>query len=139
MPNGPAGLNAAEAARRRQQEEEAMAVYSPGDLQDWEFKIVRTARALFAKPEELNKLIQEEARAGWVMLEKFDDHRIRFKRPIRAREDDRLLPPGVDPYRTQVGPSPLLYALLIVGLASLAACGLAAVIIGFFVYVTLSH
>jgi hypothetical protein len=37
------------------------------------------------------------------MLEKFDDSRIRFKRPRSARARDVLLPEGVDPYRTQYG------------------------------------
>ena len=103
------GAGAGAAAERRRQmllaeEEEDMAQYTQDDLQrEWEFKIVRSDTAAFRKPEVLNKLIEEEARAGWVMLEKFDDGRVRFKRPRSARARDALLPDDVDPYRTQYG------------------------------------
>ena len=79
-----------------------MTSYTQDDLKnDWEFKIVRSGVGAFRKPEVLNKLIEEEAKAGWVMLEKFDDGRVRFKRPHSARAKDAFLPDGVDPYRTQ--------------------------------------
>jgi hypothetical protein len=103
------GAGAGAAAERRRQmllaeEEEDMAKYTQDDLhRDWEFKIVRSNTAAFRKPEVLNKLIEEEAQAGWVMLEKFDDGRVRFKRPRSARARDALLPDDVDPYRTQYG------------------------------------
>ena len=74
-----------------------------GSSGDWEFKIVRSDSAAFRNPEVLKKLVEEEARAGWVMLEKFDDGRVRFKRPRSARARDAFLPDGVDPYRTQYG------------------------------------
>ena len=81
-----------------------MSEYTPdGSQGDWEFKIVRSDTAAFRKPEVLEKLVEEEARAGWVMLEKFDDSRVRFKRPRSARARDAFLPAGVDPYRTQHG------------------------------------
>ena len=82
--------------------ERIMTQYTQDDSQtDWEFKIVRSDSAAFRDPETLKKLIEEEARAGWVMLEKFDDSRVRFKRPRSARAKDAFLPDGVDPYRTQ--------------------------------------
>jgi hypothetical protein len=96
--------SAAAAARRRRIDEEEMTNYSREDLaDDWEFKIVRSLTAAFRNPATLEKLRQEEAQAGWVMVEKFDNARIRFKRPIRARENDSRLPQGVDPYRTYYG------------------------------------
>ncbi len=103
-----ASASAAAAERRRQmlsaEEEGDMTRYTRDDLaSDWEFKIVRSDTAAFRKPEVLNQLIEEESRAGWVMLEKFDDSRVRFKRPRSARARDALLPDGVDPYRTQYG------------------------------------
>jgi hypothetical protein len=80
--------------------------YTRGDVEgDWEFKIVRSNSAAFRKPEVLEKLIEEEAQAGWVMLEKFDDSRVRFKRRRSARARDDFLPEGVDPYRTRYGSS----------------------------------
>lgn len=90
------GATAAAAAERQQmmfaEEEEDMTGYTQDDLNnDWEFKIVRSDTAAFRKPEVLKKLLEEEARVGWVMLEKFDDGRVRFKRPRSARTRDALL------------------------------------------------
>jgi hypothetical protein len=69
----------------------------------WEFKIVRAPSDLFREFSALKRLCEEEASAGWIMLEKLDDRRIRFKRPIAMREVIRaeLLP--IDPYRTTYG------------------------------------
>jgi hypothetical protein len=98
------GALAATRRAQQQQEEEDMAEYAQDDLKkDWEFKIVRSDSAAFRKPEVLNSLLEEEAQAGWVLLEKLDDSRIRFKRPRSAQSRDAYLPPGVDPYRTQYG------------------------------------
>ena len=65
--------------------------------------VLSTSSAAFRKPEVLNRLLEEEARAGWVLLEKLDDSRIRLKRPRSARSRDAYLPPDADPYRTQYG------------------------------------
>lgn len=104
-----ASTAASAAARRRQllqeQEEEEMIQYTEDDISgDWEFKIVRSNMPAFRKPEVLNKLLEEESQAGWVMLEKLDDSRVRFKRPHSAQAKDAYLPEGVDPYRTHYGP-----------------------------------
>jgi hypothetical protein len=110
-----AAAAAAEAQRQRELEEELMTQYSPDDLaNEWEFKIVRSSTSAFRRPATLQKLIDEEARAGWVMVEKFDDDRVRFKRRRGARAALDL-PPGYDPYRTQFGMSSNLYAMLVVG------------------------
>jgi hypothetical protein len=86
------------------QEEESMTEYTHDDLrQDWEFKIVRSDSGAFRNPQVLNQLVEEEAQAGWVLLEKFDDNRVRFKRSRSARSRDPFLPSDVDPYRTQYG------------------------------------
>ena len=132
------GAAAAAAARRRQmmfaEEEEDMAKYTQDDLiNDWEFKIVRSDTAAFRKPEVVKTLLEEEARAGWVMLEKFDDSRIRFKRPRSARTRDALLPSGVDSYRTQYGTSATRYALVVVALMMLALLAFGALGFWFFV------
>lgn len=89
---------------QKEHEEEDMTEYTHDDLrEDWEFKIVRSGSGAFRNPEVLNRLVEEEAQAGWVLLEKFDDSRVRFRRPHSARSRDAFLPPGVDPYRTQYG------------------------------------
>jgi hypothetical protein len=124
-----AGAAAAAAAKRRMDdEEEQMTQYNTTDLgEDWEFKIVRSATAAFRKPATLQALIDEEARAGWVMLEKFDDTRIRFKRRRSARLNDTGLPAGYDPYRTRFGMSDGVMAVII----------LAVIFVGFFFFVAI--
>jgi hypothetical protein len=125
-----AGASAAQ--RRRQmlekEEEEEMAQYTREDLDnEWEFKIVRSGTAAFRKREVLDKVVEEEARAGWVMLEKLDDSRIRFKRPARARAQDAYLPPEVDPYRTTYGtssPRQVAIMLTLVGLTVFMVLGM---------------
>ncbi len=106
-----------------------MTAYTQDDLSsDWEFKIVRSDSGAFRKPEVLEELIEEEAQAGWVMLEKFDDSRVRFKRPRSARARDAYLPDGVDPYRTQSGVPSAQYTTIAVsiGLLLLVMLGLVA-------------
>jgi len=106
--SGAAGAGAAAAAaaeaRRKRQEEEEMSPYSKQDLaENWEFKIIRSATSMFKDPEKMRAVLDEEARAGWVLVEKFDNQRIRLKRPHSARAADATL--GFDPYRIQVGMS----------------------------------
>lgn len=109
-----------------------MTTYSTDQLSDdWEFKIVRSNTRAFGRPSTLNRLLQEEARAGWTMVEKFDDQRIRFKRPRQARLDDAKLPPGVDPYRVHYGMSPFAFTLLIVACALLIVAATQGMIGGF--------
>lgn len=74
-------------------------------LVGWEFKIVRSHRDLFHKPTVFQKLCEEEALAGWILLEKLDDRRVRFKRLIALRNiiDPQQLP--FDPYRSYYGSS----------------------------------
>jgi hypothetical protein len=110
-----AAAAAAEQGRRMAEEEEEMTPYSQQELsQDWEFKIIRSATCAFRKPDFLRQCLDEEARAGWVLVEKFDDGRLRLKRSAAARERDGKL--EVDPYRTFVGPSPNSVVIAIVGI-----------------------
>ena len=73
-------------------------------LVGWEFKIVRANRNLFRDASVLQQLCEEEAEAGWILLEKLDDHRLRFKRPMALRyvEPTKLVN---DPYRCHYGSS----------------------------------
>ena len=110
---------AAAAAQHRAEEEEGMATYSTDDLQnDWEFKIVRGNQEAFRNHTVLTKLVDEEKQAGWVLLEKFDNSRIRFKRQ-RAMQahDEQLISQGIDPYRTQYGTFLAKYTMMIAALA----------------------
>ena len=95
---------AAEEERQYYAEEEDMTPYSHEELaEDWEFKILRSATSIFKNPEKLRSILDEEAKAGWILVEKFDDCRVRLKRPPTAKRDDRTL--SFDPYRTQIGVS----------------------------------
>jgi hypothetical protein len=84
----------------QEQEEEEMTPYQ--DLGgDWEFKILRSVTGAFGNPKKLRKALDQEAMAGWTLVEKFDNGRIRLKRPGSARSADGAL--GFDPYRSNFG------------------------------------
>jgi len=121
-----AGAIAAAAAARQRQEEEEMTQYGNNDLDGWEFKIVRSNTGRFRKREVVEQLRQDEARAGWEMVEKFDNNRIRFKRRIEHRAQDSHL--DIDPYRSYIGSGNAGVVLLVLGLVSLLALGIAALV-----------
>ena len=111
-----AHIAAQEAAKKKRREEEEMTQYTRDELDnDWEFKIVKSVTGRFGKREIVEQVRAEEAMAGWVMVEKFDDNRIRFKRPFSAQRNDFNLPPDIDPYRTNYGISEGGLGLTIVG------------------------
>jgi hypothetical protein len=107
---------AAHRLAEQRKEEESM-TYSKDDMDGWEFKIMRSATGAFRKPEVIQQLCREESRAGWEMLEKFDNSRIRFKRRIDRRASDQSL--GFDPYRTNYGGAGIAAAA--VAIAAMAA------------------
>jgi hypothetical protein len=98
------GRRAAAAKAKEQEEEEEMTPYSDDDtLTNWEFKIIRSGTGSFGRPDKLAKVLEEEAKAGWELVEKFDDNRVRLRRLVAARKDDFAL--DFDPYRTWIGVS----------------------------------
>jgi hypothetical protein len=108
-----AAAAAAAAERRRREEEEYMTGYTPTDLAEgWEFKILRSATRAFKNPERLREALEQESRAGWSLVEKFDNGRIRLRRPAAAKSKDATL--GFDPYRSAYGTGELALALMIV-------------------------
>ena len=91
-----------------------MTGYTPQELAEgWEFKIVRSSTGAFRTPAFLRAVLDEEQRAGWTLVEKFDNARVRLKRPASARANDSAL--GSDAYRTHVGMSELKLTLCILG------------------------
>lgn len=105
-----------EANKKKQLEEEEMTPYTDKELiEDFEFKIVRSTTEAFKKRETVEQVIAEEAISGWILVEKFDNGRLRFKRPASARRKDAMLPPGIDPYRTQYGMGEGQIALVVLG------------------------
>lgn len=108
-------------------------------IADWEFKIVRASRDLFHEPQVLKQLCDEEAHAGWMLLEKLDDRRIRFKRPTALRHIIKPENLPYDPYRTHYGPAFSDWLAALGAIAFLAAL-LLPVYLGYaLVSVTLSH
>src|SRR5581483_6009531 len=106
IPGDPtAGFRAARAQADRvraaaEAEEEVMTPYPPGALAaDWEFKIIRSVFRQFGNQEVRERVLAEEERAGWVLVEVFDETRIRLKRQRPTRPAEVI--EGYDPYRTQ--------------------------------------
>jgi len=124
-----AAQQARERRRRDEEEEEEMTRYTTEDLEsNWEFKIVRSETGAFRKPEVFQALLQEESVAGWELVEKLDNRRVRFKRSRDARRRDATLPPGYDPYRTTFGMTEFGLAMTILGVMGLVG-GLIALLI----------
>jgi cell division protein FtsL len=116
MSGAHAAVHAAQ-QRKQGQEEEEMTQYRRDELEnDWEFKIVRTTTGAFRSRQAIEELKAQEGLAGWVMVEKFDNNRVRFKRPLSAQMKDAMLPPEVDPYRTQYGISEAGLAFMIIAI-----------------------
>jgi hypothetical protein len=125
MSGAHAAIHAAQERKQRQEEEE-MTQYKRDELEnDWEFKIVRSTTGIFRGRQAIEELKVQEALAGWVMVEKFDNNRIRFKRPLSAQKKDAMLPPEVDPYRTQYGISEgglaVMIVMIVLGVGGLLA------------------
>jgi hypothetical protein len=110
--------------RKREEtlEEEMMTKYTQEDLsQAWEFKILRSQTNAFKNLSTLANVLEEEAGAGWELVEKFDNGRVRLKRPTSARRQDAMLLSGIDPYRTQYGLSEGgIAAVVLAGVALIA-------------------
>lgn len=101
--------------RLKEKEEVMMTPYTPEELQqDWEFKILRAQLGEFGNSEKRQDILNEEARAGWQLVEIFDWSRMRLKRPKSAKEHDREL--DFDPYRTiaPLRPTALVASVLVI-------------------------
>ena len=70
-------------------------------MENLEYKIITSNTPSFASTEKLRRVLAEEAQAGWQLVEKFDNYKIRLMRDVSARSNDANS--GVDPYRTHVG------------------------------------
>jgi hypothetical protein len=116
----------------QQEEEEKLTTYENAEatgragnrpdprLNGWEYKIVRARWNAFRDPARFAKLCAEESQAGWVLLEKLDNRRIRFKRPLALRDLVKAEQLPFDPYRTEYGPV-LSWRRLAVAIAFVAA------------------
>lgn len=68
-----------------------------------EYKVIQAQTPLFSDSNKMHEILDQEARAGWRLLEKEDNFKIRLQRDISHRENDRNL--DFDAYRTTVGVS----------------------------------
>ena len=94
--------SAAEPARRTQVRPEETAIpYTLGELADgWEFKMIRSQLGLFVRREFRERILAEEGRAGWILVEIFDDHQMRLKRLRKLHPEPKV--DDYDPYRVIV-------------------------------------
>lgn len=111
-----AGAAAAAAAAKRRQEHEEEEEVTPmnTDLSGaFEYKIIRSVTKAFRTPAFFQQTLQEEAQAGWQLVEKLDDGRVRLRRSIECRSNDTHL--TQDPYRTRIGMGEVQMAFTIMG------------------------
>lgn len=69
----------------RREEEVAMTSYRPDELGEWQFKIVK---GTFKTAQQIEAVQKEQAEHGWILVEIFDQNRIRFKRPVKEADND---------------------------------------------------
>ncbi|MFN3162427.1 MAG: hypothetical protein ACE37N_02860 [Pseudohongiellaceae bacterium] len=85
-----------------------------------EYKVIQSQTPLFADTAKMHEVLAQEARAGWELLEKEDNYRIKVQRDIAHRDNDSKL--DFDAYRTSVGvPSLVTYgatALITIAIVS---------------------
>ncbi len=68
-----------------------------------EYKVITSQTPTFSDTAKMQEVLEQEAKAGWRLLEKQDNYKIRLQREISHRENDKTL--DVDAYRTTVGVS----------------------------------
>lgn len=66
-----------------------------------EYKVVQSTTPLFASAAKIEQIMAEESQAGWRLVEKYDNYKLRLQREISHRANDKDL--SFDPYRSQVG------------------------------------
>ena len=96
----------------REQEEEEVSLMNTDPTGAVEYKIIRSATGAFKDPASFRAALNEEARAGWELVEKLDNSRARLRRSTECRQRDAEL--SQDPYRTQVGMSETARTLYII-------------------------
>ena len=71
-----------------------------------EYKIIQSQTPLFANSAKMHEVLEQESRAGWQLLEKEDNFRLKLQRSISNRENDANL--DFDAYRSNVGVSSMV-------------------------------
>lgn len=70
---------------------------------DLEYKIIQAQTPLFAETAKMHELLEVEATAGWRLLEKESNYRIKLQREVSHRKNDPSL--NIDAYRSTIGVS----------------------------------
>jgi len=106
---------AAAAAKRRQnyEEEEEVTPMNTDTSGAFEYKIIRSVTKAFRNPAFFQQTLQEEAQAGWQLVEKLDDDRVRLRRSVECRSNDAHL--TQDPYRTRIGMGEVKLVFVVLG------------------------
>ncbi len=94
---------------------------------DWEFKILRSTTAAFRRRHTMEQALREEAEAGWTLLEKLDDSRLRLVR--RRDAEGRDTRGTIDPYRSFYGMGQGATALLAVAIMIVVMFGVLALVL----------
>ncbi len=68
-----------------------------------EYKIIQSQTPMFTDTAKMHEVLEQEAKAGWRLLEKEDNYRLKLQRDISNRANDADL--DFDAYRTTVGVS----------------------------------
>lgn len=68
-----------------------------------EYKVIQSQTPMFSDTAKMHEILDEEAKAGWRLLEKEDNYRLKLQRDISNRANDAGL--DIDAYRTSVGVS----------------------------------
>ena len=68
-----------------------------------EYKVIQAQTPLFSDTQKMHEVLDQEAKAGWRLLEKEDNYKIRLQRDVSNRENDKNL--DIDAYRSTVGVS----------------------------------
>ncbi|MFT4886946.1 MAG: hypothetical protein ACJA2D_000931 [Pseudohongiellaceae bacterium] len=71
-----------------------------------EYKVLQSQTPLFVSTAKMQELLAEESKAGWRLLEKEDNYRIKLQRDISNRDNDKNL--DFDAYRSTIGVSSVL-------------------------------
>ena len=68
-----------------------------------EYKVIQSQTPMFSDTAKMHEILDEEAKAGWRLLAKEDNYRLKLQRDISNRANDTAL--DIDAHRTTVGVS----------------------------------
>lgn len=93
-----------------------------------EYKIIQSQTPLFASTAKMHEVMEQESKAGWRLLEKEDNYRLKLQRDIANRDNDKNL--DFDAYRSTVGVS----SVVTYGATALMTIGVVSVILYFAIW-----